>query len=154
MESPKAIPVSALTGEGCDELLENVLQALPAASPLFPEDYITDQPERMLAAEWIREALLRRTWQELPHAIAVMVERWNEREDGLLEIEASIVVERESQKAIVIGKGGCVLKQVGTQAREELERTLGTKIFLKLWVKVRRDWRNDERALREFGIES
>ena len=140
-----------VTGDGCDRLCERVLQLLPEGSAVFPADYLTDQPERSLAQEWIREALLHRTRQEVPHAIAVVIELWAER-DQVLHIEASILVERESQKAIVIGRGGGLLKAAGTAARKELERLLGTHVFLKLWVKVRPDWRNDARALRQLGL--
>jgi len=147
-----ALPVSALTGEGCVELVDELLAALPAAPALYPEEMLTDQPERVLAAEWIREKLLAETWQELPHATAVVVERWTEREDGLLEIEATILVERDSQKKIVIGQGGELLKRVGTAARLELEHLLERKVHLRLWVRVRRAWRDDERLLREIGL--
>ncbi len=148
----EAVPVSARTGEGCDALLELVLRLLPVGPFLFPEDYLTDQPERALVAEWVREKLLHHTRQELPHATAVMVDRWEERPDGLVTIEVTILVERESQKGIVIGKGGALLKTVGSEARLEAERLLGTKVLLRLWVKVRTDWRNDERTLREIGL--
>jgi GTP-binding protein Era len=146
------VPLSALTGEGCDRLTETIISLLPPGPPLFPDDYLTDQPERVIAAEWIREKLVRETRQELPHATAVIVERWNEREDGLLEIEASVLVERESQKKIVIGKGGELLKRVGSAARLELEEFLERRIFLRLWVRVRGDWRDDERMLRRLGL--
>jgi GTP-binding protein Era len=146
------VPVSAKTGEGCDELTEAILDRLPPGPALFPEDYLTDQPERVLAAEWIREKLLASTRQELPHATAVIVERWNERDDGLVEIEASVLVERDSQKRIVIGKEGQLLKQVGIDARGELESFLGRRVMLRLWVRVRERWRDDERMLRELGL--
>jgi GTP-binding protein Era len=147
-----AVPVSAQTGEGCGALLDELFEALPAAAPLFPEEMLTDQPERVLAAEWIREKLLAATWQELPHATAVVVERWKERDDGLLEILATILVERDSQKRIVIGREGALLKRVGVAAREDLERLLERRVYLELWVRVRRDWRDDERFLRELGL--
>jgi GTP-binding protein Era len=146
------VPVSAKTGDGCDGLIEAILDQLPPGPPLFPDDYLTDQPERVLAAEWIREKLLASTRQELPHATAVMVDRWDEREDGLLEIEASILVERDSQKKIVIGKDGHLLKRVGTEARGELETFLERRIMLRLWVKVREHWRDDERMLQSLGL--
>jgi GTP-binding protein Era len=149
----EAIPISALTGNGCDELLDRVVAHLPEAEPLFPEDTYTDQPERALAAEWVREKLLQKTRQEVPHAVAVEIERWLDREDGVIEIDATILVERESQKAIVIGRGGGLLKQVGVEARGDLERLLGTRVFLTLWVKVRPGWRDDERVLRQLGLD-
>jgi GTP-binding protein Era len=148
----EVIPVSAATGEGCDVLLDRVFALLPEGDPPFDDDYLTDQPERQLVAEWIREKLLHLTRQEVPHAIAVAVEGWRTREDGLVEIDAVVLVERESQKSIVIGKGGSVLKRVGTEAREEIERMLGARVFLKLFVKVRPEWRDDERTLRELGL--
>jgi len=149
----EAIPVSALTGNGCDELLDRVVAHLPEAEPLFPEETYTDQPKRALAAEWVREKLLHKTRQEVPHAVAVEVDRWLDREDGVIEIDATILVERDSQKAIVIGRGGGLLKQVGVEARADLERLLGTRVFLTLWVKVRPGWRDDERILRELGLD-
>jgi GTP-binding protein Era len=149
----EAIPVSAATGDGCDRLIERVVVRLPEGPPPFPDDYLTDQPERVLAAEWIREKLLHHTRQEIPHATAVLVERWTERADGLVEIEATVFVERESQKGIVIGKGGSLLKQVGTEARADIERLLGARVFLRIRVEVRDDWRNDRRTLSELGLE-
>lgn len=149
----EAIPVSAASGEGCDVLLDRVVARLPQAPPPFPDDYLTDQPERVLAAEWIREKLVRHTREEIPHATAVLVERWHEREDGLVEIEATVLVERESQKGIVIGKGGRLLKQVGTEAREDIERLLDAPVFLRIRVDVRDDWRNDRQTLSDLGFE-
>jgi GTP-binding protein Era len=148
----EAIPVAATTGSGCDLLLDRVLHHLPEGEPLFPDDVFTDQPARALAAEWVREKILHRMRQEIPHAAAVVVERWVERSDGLVEIEAAIFVERDSQKGIVIGKGGGILKEVGTEARVDIERMLERKVFLALRVEVRPDWRNDPRALGELGI--
>lgn len=147
----EVVPISALTGEGCDALLDCLIGLLPESPPPFPDDYLTDQPERVLAAEFIREKLLHHTRQELPHATAVVVERWSE-EGSLVRVDATILVERDSQKGIVIGKGGALLKTAGTEARIELEKLLGAKVALQLWVKVRRDWRNDDRTLREIGI--
>jgi GTP-binding protein Era len=147
-----ALPVSAWTGEGCEHLLATVIDLLPEGAPLFPDDQYTDQPEKALAAEWIREKVLLHTRQEIPHAVAVSVDDWTEREDGLISIAATIVVERDSQKSIVIGRGGQLLKRVGTEARRDLEALLDTRVFLELWVKVRSGWRDDERALRELGL--
>jgi GTP-binding protein Era len=147
------VPVSALTGEGCDRLVDAVLARLPEAPPPFPEDFLTDQPERVLAAEWIREKILHHTRQEIPHASAVVVDAWKEREDGILEIDATVLVERPGQKAIVIGKGGAMLKRVGTEARADLERFFRRRVMLRLWVRVREEWRDDRRALHELGIE-
>jgi GTP-binding protein Era len=147
------LAVSALTGDGCDDLLAAALARLPLGPPLFPEDYLTDQPERVMAAEWIREKLLAETREELPHATAVIVERWTERDDGLLEIEATVLVERDSQKKIVIGSQGERLKRVGSAARLELERFLERRVYLRLWVSVRAHWRDDERALKRLGLD-
>ncbi len=148
----EAVPVSAATGSGCDLLVDRILHHLPEGEPQFPDDFLTDQPMRALAAEWVREKILHRMREEIPHAAAVSVSRWTERADGLVEIEATIFVERDSQKGIVIGKGGDVLKGVGTDARADLERLLERKVFLTLRVEVRPDWRNDPRALGELGI--
>jgi GTP-binding protein Era len=136
------IPVSALTGEGLDEIRQALLARLPEGPPYFPEDYLTDQPERFFAAEVIREKVLQLTRQEVPHATMVQVESWEET-PRLLKIRAVIYVEREGQKAIVIGAQGSMLKKIGTLAREELELLLGRKIFLELFVKVRPKWRED-----------
>jgi GTP-binding protein Era len=146
------VPVSGLTGEGCDVLVDRLLALLPVGPPLYPEDYLTDRTERELAAEWVRERLLALTRQELPHATAVLVERWQERADGLVEIEATVLVERDSQKQIVIGRGGSLVRDVGTTARAEIERLLGRRVFLRLVVRTRPGWRDDERVLRELGL--
>jgi len=148
----EALPVSATTGDGCDLLIARVLDLLPEGPPLFDDDVLTDQPERVLAAEWVREKVLHHTREEIPHAVAVLVRRWHEREDGVVEIEAGIFVERESQKGIVIGAGGALLKKVGSEARADIEALLKRKVFLVLRVELRPDWRNDPRALGEFGI--
>jgi GTP-binding protein Era len=151
------VPFSALDGENVDRLVELLVAHLPEAeAPLFPPDVLTDQAERQLAAEYVREQVMLRTRQEIPYAVAVEVEEFDEsgrREDGgLVRISAMILVERESQKAIVIGKGGALLKQIGTQARLGLERLLGCKVFLSLTVKVEERWSEREAALRRFGL--
>jgi GTP-binding protein Era len=148
---PAAIPISALNGQGTDSLVREILQVLPEGEPLFSEDYLTDQPERTLVTEFVREKILRATREEIPHSVAVLIDHWAEEENGL-RIGALILVERESQKGIVIGKGGELLKKVGTQARADLEKILGVKIYLELWVKVRKDWRNDPGTLHEIGL--
>jgi GTPase len=149
----EAVPVSAQTGEGCEILVDRAVSLLPEAEPMFPEDYLTGELERDLAAEWIREKVLRHTRQEIPHATAVVVDRWLTRADGLVEIEATILVERESQKAIVIGRGGALLKTIGTEARHDIETLLGSRVYLGLHVRAREDWREDARTLGELGIE-
>ena len=146
------IPISALTGDGCDRLLACLRAHLPEAPPTFPEDYLTDQSERSLVAEFVRERLLHATREELPHSIAVLVEDWDEGEDDVVRIEVSILVERESQKPIVIGRDGSVLREVGTTARLELERLLGRRLYLHLWVRVREDWRDDQGTLSDLGL--
>lgn len=136
------IPVSARAGQGLDELRKEIVARLPEGSAQFPADYLTDQPERFLAAEVIREKVLHHTQQEVPHAVAVMIESWEDT-PKILRIAATIYVERPGQKAILIGAGGAALKKIGTLARQELERSLGRKIFLQTLVKVRAGWRQD-----------
>jgi len=140
------IPISAQTGHGLDVLLDKVIARLPQGPKYFPADQITDQPERFLASEIIREKVLNATGQEVPYATAVVVERF---EDGprLTKISAAIFCEREGQKAILIGKGGEMLKKIGTSARLELEKRLGTKVFLELFVKIVADWRSSKRFI-------
>ena len=143
------IPVSALTGDGIELTLARLIGYLPEGEPYFPKDQITDQPERFLAGEIIREKIMTNTHQEVPHAIAVRVESFEEGEK-LIRIRANIAVEREGQKGILIGRGGEKLKAIGTEARRELEEILGVKIFLELRVKVERDWRQDQRAVQQL----
>jgi GTP-binding protein Era len=144
--------LSALKGNGVEDLEEKVLRSLPFSRPFYDEELFTDRSERFLAAELIREQLMLRLHQELPYALTVEIEQFK-REKGLVRIGAIIWVEREGQKHIVIGKGGSVLKQVGTQARHALEELLGEKVFLQLWAKVSRDWSDNERALKQFGYD-
>ncbi len=136
------IPISALTGEGLDTLREAILKRLPEGPAYFPPDHLTDQPERFLAAELIREKILLLTRQEVPHSVAVVIDTWEET-PGITRITAAIYVEKDGQKGIIIGAGGAVLKKVGTLAREELEHLLGRKIFLRTHVKVRPGWRGN-----------
>lgn len=143
------IPISALKGNGCDDLLREVFRLLPTGDPYFPEDQVTDQPERFLAGEIIREKAISLTYHEVPHALAINIDKWEES-PKLLRIEATMLVERDSQKKILIGHKGSMLKQVGTAARKELEEILGTKIFLGLFVKVAPDWRENPMAVREL----
>lgn len=148
------VPVSAATEDGLERLEAEILEALPEGEPLYPEDYLTDQTQRMLAAELIREKVLHHTHDELPYTTGVVVERYEEPEEpgGLTKIYASILVETESQKPIVVGKGGAMIRQIGTEARRELEGMLGGRVFLDLHVKVRTDWRDDVRILDEMGL--
>lgn len=143
------VPISALRGTGCDELQQEILKHLPEAPPYFPEDQITDQPERFLASEIIREKAIRLTYHEVPHALAVVVDQF-EVTPKILKIHATLHVERDSQKKILIGKKGDMLKKVGTEARKELEVLLGMKIFLGLFVKVVPDWRENPMKVREL----
>lgn len=136
------IPVSALSGDGLDVLRAEILKRLPEGPAMFPADHVTDQPERFLAAEILREKILRLTRQEVPHAVAVMIESWEDT-PALLRIAATIYVERPGQKTILIGAAGAQLKKIGTLARQELERTFGKKVFLQTFVKVRPGWRQD-----------
>jgi len=154
------LPVSAATGEGCPELLAEIVKRMPKGPQYYPPDYLTDQPMRFLAAELIREQVLLSTGQEVPHSVAVLIEKWDES-PGRAHIAAAIHVEREGQKPIVIGKGGAMLKQIGTAARGQIEERLGKKVFLELFVKVKKQWRSSADFLNELdsqkissGIES
>lgn len=143
--------VSALTGAGCDALADALVALMPEGPPYFPDEDVTDQPEEALVAELIREKILHLTREEVPHAVAVQVESLEERENGVLRAAAVIYVERDSQKGILIGKGGAMLREIGRQAREELEAIFGTRVFLDLWVKVKEDWRNRAGTLGALG---
>ena len=147
----KVIQVSALKEENLDGLMQAIFDALPEGPQYFDEDTLTDQPMRQIAAEIIREKALRNLSDEVPHGIAVEVDSMKERPDGLFDVDAAIICEKESHKGIVIGKQGAMLKKIGSQARQEIEALMDTRINLKLWVKVRKDWRNDMNQLRGFG---
>ena len=143
------LPISALTGSGCDELVKEILNHLPEGPAYFPEDQVTDQPERFLAAEIIREKAIQVMYHEVPYALAVFVEKFEET-PKLLRIEALMNVERDSQKKILIGHKGETIKKIGTEARKELEAILGAKIYLGLYVKVAPDWRENPQKVREL----
>lgn len=145
------IPVSALEKTNLNKLTELIEAQLPEGPMLYPEDMVTDQPERFIAAEIIREKLLNVMREEVPHAIAVEIDEMQTRENDNVYIRGNIYVERESQKGIVIGAGGQVLKEVGRLARQEIETMVGNRVYLELWVKVRKDWRNKAGSLRSFG---
>jgi GTP-binding protein Era len=148
------IPISAVLGEGVDILVRELLKILPEGPRLFPEDMVTDLPERFLAAELIREKVFHLTREEIPYATAVAVEEFKEREEkNLVVIRAIIQVERETQKGILIGEKGKRLEEIGRLAREEMEALLGVRVFLELWVKVEKNWRDDPRALRRLGFQ-
>lgn len=143
------VPISALSGSGCEKLLGEIWKRLPEGEPYFPEDQVTDQPERFLAAEIIREKAIQVMYHEVPHALAVRVEKFEET-PKLLRIEAVMNVERDSQKKILIGRKGEMIKKIGTDARKELEAILGAKIYLGLYVKVAPDWRENPQRVREL----
>jgi GTP-binding protein Era len=143
------VPISALKGDGVDALLKKLIEFLPAGDPHFPVDQYTDQPERFLAAEIVREKAMEATTQEVPHAVAVLVESFEEGE-RLIRIRATIYVEREGQKGILIGRAGASLKKIGTGARKELEAILGGKVFLELYVKVLKNWRDNPQIVRQL----
>lgn len=146
------VPVSALKGDAIDNLLDQIVKHLPVGEPIFGEDEMTDQPLRQIAAEMVREKILASTGEEIPYVTAVVPELWDDSSPGLVRIFCAIYVERESQKKIIIGKQGSRIKDVGTKARVDIEKLVGKKVFLKLFVKVVEDWRNRERELDEMGV--
>ena len=149
------IPISALEDENIDHTVETLINYLPEGPQYYPEDMVTDQPERFIVAELIREKVLHTTREEIPYSIAVVIDQMKTREEQtIVDINAIIYVERPSQKGIIIGKSGQMLKRVGTMARKDIEIILGTKVFLNLWVKVRKNWRMDENYLRRFGYKN
>ena len=148
------VPVSAVDGNGMDDLLEELMNLAFESEHFFPDDTLTDQPEKVIASEMIREKLLRLIDKEIPHGTAVAIEKFKERESGdIIDIDATIYCEKESHKGIIIGKNGRMLKKVSTRARIELEKFLGCKVNLKCWVKVKEDWRNREGLIHNFGLD-
>lgn len=148
------VPVSALKGENSDTLLEVIYKYMPYGPMFYDEDTITDQPERQIVAELIREKALKCLDEEIPHGIAVAIDQMKYRKDGkLVDIDATIVCERDSHKGIIIGKGGAMLKKIGSAARYEIERLLDTQVNLKLWVKVKKDWRDSDFLMKNFGYD-
>ena len=145
------VPLSSKTGENLDELMNCIVKYLPEGPKYFPDDMVTDQPERNIVQEIVREKLLIRTRDEVPHAIGVFTEEFSERENGKVYIRCTIYVERDSQKRIIIGKKGSVLKEAGKEAREEIQNLIGAPVFLDRWVKVAKDWKNKDYILRELG---
>jgi GTP-binding protein Era len=143
----------ATKGVNLDKLLELVVDTLPEGPPYYPSDQVTDQTEREIAAELVREQVLRHTRQEIPHSVAVVVEEFKERENDVVYIAANVFVEKRSQKGIIIGKGGQMLRKIGAAARGEIERMTGGRIYLDLWVKVKKDWRQDGEELRRLGYD-
>lgn len=145
------IPISAKEHENTEHLLEVIGETLPEGPQYFPEDMVTDQPERLIVAEIVREKIFLETRDEIPHSVAVEVEEMKTRDDGRIYIRTTIYCERDSQKGIIIGKSGALLKKIGADARKDVERLLATKIYLELWVKVKKDWRNKSGMLSELG---
>jgi GTP-binding protein Era len=149
------VPVSALTGENVDRLEQVLLSHLPDGDPIYPDDYLTDQPERFFVAELVREQVLQQTRDELPFSTAVVVDKFEEQDaKGLMRFYCTILVERESQKPILVGRAGAMIKTIGTAARKELEKFFDARVFLDLHVKVREGWREDERMLDSLGLPS
>ncbi|MCM3596271.1 GTPase Era [Metabacillus idriensis] len=147
------IPISALQGNNVDTLLEQIESYLPAGPQYYPADQVTDHPERFIISELIREKVLHLTREEIPHSVAVVIDAIERRDNNQsIYVSATVIVERDSQKGIVIGKQGKMLKEVGQRARVDIEALLGTKVFLELWVKVQKDWRNKMTQLRDFGF--
>jgi len=145
------VPISALNGDGVNDLVALCARYMPQGPKYYPDDIVTDRMERFMASEIVREKLMIHTFEEIPHSLAVEVAAWDERKDGMIIIEANIYIEKMSQKGIIIGSGGKMLKQVGTEARKDIEGLLNTRVHLKLFVKVRKDWRKNERILKELG---
>ncbi len=154
MDFKAIIPISALKNDGTDIILDEALKYIPEGPQFFSEDTLTDQPEKVIAAEMIREKVLLNLDEEVPHGVGVEVMSFKEREDGLINIQATIYCEKSSHKGIIIGKQGQMLKKIGSAARYEIERLLDTKIFLELWVKVKPDWRNNDSMLKDLGYKS
>ena len=147
------VPISALNGSNTDRLLETLKSYLPEGPKYYPEEQVTDHPERFIVSEFIREKVLHLTREEIPHSVAVIIEKIEREENkDLVNIMATIIVDRDSQKGIVIGKRGALLKEIGTDARHDIEMLLGSKVFLELWVKVQKDWRNKPGRLNELGF--
>ncbi|MBM7597933.1 GTP-binding protein Era [Virgibacillus halotolerans] len=145
------IPISALAGNNVAHLVDTLKQHLPEGPQYYPADQITDHPERFIISEFVREKVLHLTKEEIPHSIAVVLENVEKRESNAVYIQATIITERSSQKGILIGKQGSMLKNIGKEARKDIEGLLGTKVYLELWVKVKKDWRNRQSSLTEYG---
>jgi GTP-binding protein Era len=146
------VPVSAMLGNNVGTLIEQIIRYLPEGPQYYPADQVTDHPEQFICAELIREKILHLTREEIPHSIAVAVEEMRAAPNGTVYLSAVIFVERDSQKGIIIGKQGAMLKEIGRQARQDIENLLGSKLFLELWVKVNKDWRNRESVLKDLGF--
>ena len=151
MDFAQIIPISATQGNNFETLMNELEAIMPDGPQYFPEDQITDHPEYFVVSELIREKILQLTRDEVPHSVAVVIDSMKRKPDEKVQIQATIIIERDSQKGIIIGKGGAMLKKIGTQARKDIERLLGDKVFLELWVKVQKDWRDKQVYLTDFG---
>ncbi|MGI1806998.1 GTPase Era [Exiguobacterium sp. TDN 0502] len=153
LEFAAVVPISALQGNNVGPLLDEIAKILPEGPMYYPADQVTDHPERFIISEMIREKVLQKTRDEVPHSIAVAIDQIKTRENGnMVDVHATILIERDSQKGIIIGKRGALLKEIGSEARTDIEMLLGTKVYLNLWVKVQKDWRNKAGQLRELGF--
>lgn len=153
LDVAEVVPISALNGNNVDTLLEQIVSYMEEGPQFYPEDQVTDHPERFITAELIREKVLHLTREEIPHSVAVVIEEMKEREEkNVVFVNATIIVERSSQKGIIIGKQGKMLKEIGKRARADIETLLGSRVFLELYVKVQNDWRNRQKQLTEFGF--
>ena len=151
MDFAQIIPISATQGNNFETLMNELEANMPDGPQYFPEDQITDHPEYFVVSELIREKILQLTRDEVPHSVAVVIDSMKRKPDDKVQIQATIIIERDSQKGIIIGKGGAMLKKIGTQARKDIEKLLGDKVFLELWVKVQKDWRDKQVYLTDFG---
>ncbi len=151
MDFAQIIPISATQGNNFETLMSELEKNMPIGPQYFPEDQITDHPEYFVVSELIREKILQLTRDEVPHSVAVVIDSMKRKPDEKVQIQATIIIERDSQKGIIIGKGGSMLKKIGTQARKDIEKLLGDKVYLELWVKVQKDWRDKQVYLTDFG---
>lgn len=151
MDFKEVIPISATEGNNVDRMLSVLVDQMPEGPQYFPDDQITDHPEYFIVSELVREKVLKLTRDEVPHSVAVVTDTMKRADTGKIHIQATIIVERDSQKGIIIGKGGKMLKNIGTQARKDIENLLGDKVFLELWVKVQKDWRDKKTYLQDYG---
>ncbi|MBV7389183.1 MULTISPECIES: GTPase Era [Enterococcus] len=151
MDFKEVIPISATEGNNVDRMLSVLVDQMPEGPQYFPDDQITDHPEYFIVSELVREKVLKLTRDEVPHSVAVVTDTMKRADTGKIHIQATIIVERDSQKGIIIGKGGKMLKNIGTQARKDIENLLGDRVFLELWVKVQKDWRDKKTYLQDYG---
>ncbi|GAA3020925.1 GTPase Era [Tetragenococcus solitarius] len=151
MDFTEVVPISAIQGNNFEKLMQLLEKQVPAGPQYFPKDQVTDHPEYFIVSELVREKVLLFTREEIPHSVAVVIDSMQRDENDKIRIQATIVVERDSQKGIIIGKAGKMLKQIGIKARQDMEKMLGDKVYLELWVKVQKDWRDKQRTLDDFG---